>query len=106
MQQQTGGGSVQTFQVKSIAAATLALSIVFAAAPARVAAAVTAGWTGDTLVQSVQYDRGSTANEGRHFYGRRHFAGRPPFYARPRYAGASRFYGPGRGYSSRLRYER
>lgn len=97
---------MQTFQVKSIAVATLALSIAFAAAPARVEAAVTAGWTGDSLVQSVQYDRHPGYDEGRHFYGHRHFAGRPPFYARRRYAVGPRFYGPGRGYHSRLRYER
>ena len=97
---------MRTFQMKFLAAATLALSIAFAAVPARVEAAAASGWTGDSLVQSVQYDRRPGYDEGRHFYGHRHFAGRPPFYVRPRYAGASRFYGPGRGYSSRLRYER
>ena len=97
---------MQTFQMKSLAAATLALSILFAAAPARVEAAAATGWTGDSLVQSVQYDRGPGYDEGRHSYGRRHFAGRLPFYGRPRYAGGPRLYGPGRGYHSRLRYGR
>ncbi len=97
---------MQTIQMKSLSAATLALSILFAAAPARVEAAAATGWTGDSLVQSVQYDRGPGYDEGRHSYARRHFAGRSPFYARPRYAVGSRFYGPGRGYHSGLHYDR
>lgn len=91
---------------RHLAAATLAMGVLFTVVPTHAEATVAAVRPADGLVQMVQY-YGRPGHYGRpRYHGRSHFYGRPGFYGRPRYYGMPRLHGPRRGYYARRGYYR
>jgi len=97
---------VQIMLRRHLAAAILALGLLFMVGPAHVDPAAAAIRPADGLVETIQY-YGRPDYYGRHrFYGRPHYFGRSGFYGRPRYYERPRFYRRQRGYYGRRGYYR
>ena len=91
---------MRSMLTRHLAAATLAMGVLFTILPASAEAASTAVRPADGLVQTAQY----YGRPG--YYGRPRYYGRPHFYKRPGFYGRPRYYGPRRGYYARRGYYR